>query len=222
MNQGINSPAERGERVKRLRNLANLSRKEFCDILPDVNGHTLKGWEIGRYGGLTRKGAEKVLKVVATKGVSCSIDWLLYGIGAGPTVFVDYEKDAFPVASPNKPNPSEENRKIAEELALFKQHYKNVIDFIVADDAMLPAYAIGDYIAGIKVFGEEIALLVGRDCIVHTKKGQLLFRRIHSVTKDGKYNLICLNTATQSTEPVLYEVEISSAAAVIWQRKPFL
>ncbi|MFA6409692.1 MAG: helix-turn-helix domain-containing protein [Gammaproteobacteria bacterium] len=220
MKQQIDSPIERGERVKRLRNLANLTRKEFCDASSDVNVHTLKGWEIGRYGGLTRKGAEKVLPIVAAKGVSCSIDWLLYGIGAGPTVFGDYEKDSSPAIASSTTKEPKESHKIAKELALFKQHYKNVVDFIVADDGMLPHYVVGSYIAGVKVFGEDIASLVGRDCIVHTKKGQLLFRRIHSAAKGGKYNLICLNTATQSTEPVLYEVELSSAAAVIWQRQP--
>ena len=58
--QDLCSPKSRGERLRRVRNLANLSRKNFP--LHGINLNTLKGWEIGRHGGLTEKGAKKNIK----------------------------------------------------------------------------------------------------------------------------------------------------------------
>lgn len=74
---------QRGQRLKRLRNLANLSRKAMCENA-DLNINTLKGWEIGRHGGLTHQGAKKILKRVANEGVQCSEQWLLHDTGPGP------------------------------------------------------------------------------------------------------------------------------------------
>jgi len=73
----------RAERLRRLRNLANLSRKEMCNT-DFLNINTLKAWELARFGGLPKDGANKVIMRVAQEGVTCSIDWLLYGKGESP------------------------------------------------------------------------------------------------------------------------------------------
>src|SRR5579862_8575903 len=84
------SPIAKAERLKRIRNLANLSREDFCD--GDINLTTLISWEIGRFGGLSRKGASSVIARVAKEGVFVTPEWLLYEVGAGPEVRVDYKK----------------------------------------------------------------------------------------------------------------------------------
>src|ERR1700733_6271968 len=77
------SEEARAERVKRVRNLANLSRKEMCND-GTLNINTYKGWELGRYGGLPLDGADKIVARVAKEGVICTAKWLLYGTGEPP------------------------------------------------------------------------------------------------------------------------------------------
>ncbi len=79
------TPEARAARLKRLRNLANLSRKEMCES-SDLNINTLKGWELGRYGGLSLDGAYKLVRRVAAEGVFCTVEWLLHEDGLPPRV----------------------------------------------------------------------------------------------------------------------------------------
>ncbi len=215
------SPEARGERVKRLRNLSNLSRQEMCEG-NDLNVNTLKGWEIGRYGGLTVKGADKLLQRVAQEGVICNMDWLLYEIGSGPSINSDYIKTKEFVNLDNtelQANFTKEDKYIAEELMLFRSHYKHTVDLIINDDGMLPIYQAGDYVAGVPYFQEKIANLIGENCIVQTASGHLLVRQLRKGNHENAYNLICINTATSVEQPVMYNVNIISAAPITWQRR---
>ena len=87
----LTSPTAKAERLKRVRNLANLSREDFCAD-GEVNITTLISWEVGRFGGLSRKGATSVIARVAKEGVFVTPEWLLHEVGAGPDVRVDYKK----------------------------------------------------------------------------------------------------------------------------------
>lgn len=89
MTDELSTPQARADRLRRLRHLANLSRKDMCD--QELNINTLKAWELARFGGLPKDGAEKVIKRVAKEGVMCTSDWLLHGLGAGPQL--DSERD---------------------------------------------------------------------------------------------------------------------------------
>ena len=60
----FSTPEARADRLKRVRNLANLSRKEICES-GDININTYKGWELARFGGLPVDGAEKIINRVA-------------------------------------------------------------------------------------------------------------------------------------------------------------
>jgi len=79
----LSTPDARAERLRRIRNMANLTREQMCN-LAKLNVNTYKGWEIARYGGLPIDGAEKVLNGIGCEGVICSLNWLLYGKGQGP------------------------------------------------------------------------------------------------------------------------------------------
>src|SRR5437868_3849341 len=81
----LSSPEAKSKRLKRIRNLANLTREQVCEE-GNINIHTLIGWENGRFGGLTRAGAKRLLKRVAREGVQCTVEWLLNEIGRGPTI----------------------------------------------------------------------------------------------------------------------------------------
>jgi len=213
----LSSPKERGQRLKRLRNLANLSRRDIEDKY-FIKINTLKGWEVGRHGGLTEKGAVKILNILEQEGVNCSLDWLLYGIGKGPTIAEKFESEQEEVKEPASHERESEDKQIIDELLFFRQNHTNSIDLILEDDSMEPCYTKGMYVAGIKRFDEEIDNIIGHNCIVQTVDGRLLLRNVRKGSKTGLYHLICLNTQSEIDEPVIYDIELVSAAPAIWQR----
>src|SRR5436189_227089 len=162
----LTSPKAKGERLKRVRRLANLSREEFC-LDGETNVATLISWEVGRFGGLSAKGASRVIARVAKEGVFCTPEWLLYEIGSGPEVKADFKKHNIQSEDIDTDTTlSSEDDSIIQEVILFRKLNKHAIDYIVEDDAMLPRYCIGDYVAGTKRFGDKIKSLLTLDCIV--------------------------------------------------------
>lgn len=215
----LSSPTAKAERLKRVRNLANLTREDFCSN-GEVNLTTLISWEVGRFGGLSRKGAESVIARVAKEGVFVTPEWLLHEIGVGPEVRVDFKKLPKQKAEPksNIKMPAEKKR-IIEELMVFRKLNQQVIDFIVNDDAMLPHYQLGDYVAGTKRFNEKIKTLVGYDCIVQTTDGRILMRNLQCGPRNNSFNLVSINLRAKTKNPIFYDVELASAAPIVWHRR---
>lgn len=207
------TPEARAARVKRLRNLANLSRKEMCDD-DEMNVNTLKGWEIARYGGLPLDGAHKIIKRVAREGVLCTVEWLLYEAGPAPSVNVGQTTESYTQDTKKQP----EEVSIQEELALFQKHYPNMLHYRISDDGMTPFYEEGDIVAGIKKVNHQIDDLLGSNCIVQLANGQLLCRKLRKGKSKNTYNLVCLNSETSVEAPIISEVELLSAARVVWHR----
>lgn len=209
------SPLSRASRLRMLRNLANLTRTQLSETVK-TNVNTLKNWELGKYGGLPIDGAEKILFHIKTRGVDCTLDWLLHEIGVGPVAVTDIIK-----AQEDKPkinsiiSNQNEEELIVNELLLFRKQFQNTIDFKIEDDGMEPIYKQTDYVAGIKHYQNEIFPLIGRICIIQTIHGKTLLRRLKVGSKNGFYTLLSDNLQSNLIEPVLYDVEISSAAPVI-------
>lgn len=214
------TPAKRADRLKRLRNLANLTRSALAEKAK-ININTYTGYEVGRHGGLTKNGAEKILKVLAQEGVICTFEWLMHDVGAGPRVITDYKDITVAIEThiTSFTSADKERESIIEELKFFCNRNEHAIDLIVNDDGMEPHYQMGDYIAGIKRFDQAIETAIGYDCIIQTTTGHTLFRHIKNKTADKRYTLICTNLKTQLDDVVLYKVEIISAAPVIWHRR---
>lgn len=212
------SAEARGIRVRRIRNMANLSRQKLCEE-SDININTLKGWEIGRYGGLTRLGAEKLIHQAAKEGVSCTLDWLMYGIGIGPSVKGDFTESHSSSEMVGLVSEVEET-KIANELSLFKKHYNHAIDYIVPDDSMMPIYQCNDYVAGVELSGQKITKAIGQNCIIRMACGTIILRQLRKGVDQNNYTLMSLNI-DQSLEPILYNVKVQSAAPVIFHRKKY-
>jgi len=212
------SPKAKGERLRRVRYLANLSREEFCSD-GGVNLTTLVSWEVGRFGGLSTKGASRVIARVAKEGVFCTLDWLLYEVGAGPEVNVDYKKSQIKSKSNNSKNYAAENSVIIKELMLFKKINENPIDFVIDDDAMLPYYQINDYVAGTNRFDKKISSLIGLNCIVQINSGRIVMRNLQRGPRANSYSLIATNLQTKIKDSIIYDVELVSAAPILWHRK---
>ncbi len=203
---------QRAERLKRARLLAGLSRKEMGEGEAAIHTDTYKGWESARFGGLTDKGAQKVMEKFKAHGFNCSATWLLYGIGSSP--FQDHSID---LHSPDLTHLFEdEAEQMAKELLAFKTQ-KNSIDFCIRDDWMSPWYLPGDLVAGIKIplaLGAKIP--GGFDCIVQLSSGEILLRKTYPGKSEGLYNLLTHNPSGS----FLSEVKLDFVAPVLWWRRP--
>lgn len=206
------SPDRRAWRLKRVRNLANLSREQMCED-GDINRNTLISWENARFGGLTTSGAIKVLAKIKLEGVHCSLDWLMYGIGSEPSVnpIPPFQVDNF--------TESNEEVVIAYELAFFRSRNLYAVDMVVNDDGMAPQYQENDYVAGKKKMGTHIQTAIGRDCIVQTENGEVLLRNVHEGRDLNTYTLVCNNAAIKKRNFILLDVKLVYAAPVIWHRR---
>src|SRR5438874_1764938 len=122
-NDPDSSPEARALRLKRLRTIANLTRKQICEN-SGLNINTYIGYEVARYGGLTRWGAEKVITRLAQEGVICTFNWLMYNIGAPPTIPFNLHEISTPSQLQTQ-QPDNEEKLIIDELLLFRSHYKN-------------------------------------------------------------------------------------------------
>lgn len=208
---------ERSERLRKIRNFTNLSRKELCENT-SININTYIGYEVGKYGGLTKKSAQKIIDFATTRGVYSSIDWLMYGLGNGPKVITSIEDNVICdnlIFVPRTP----EEHNISEELSLFYKHYNHAKNFIIEDDGMLPFYGVGDHVAGIYEENKQINYLIGHDCILKTLDGLILVRNLRKGKKQDSYILFCVNSETKVDYPILYDVELVWAAKIIWHRK---
>jgi len=210
-------PVARGARLKRVRNLANLSRKDMCSG-DDLNINTYKGWEIARYGGLPQAGAFKIVERVGREGVTCTVEWLLYGTGSEPQLQIGLHKSIN-----NQPTEIQEKlteyQLIQNEILFFSNQFKNSINLKVNDDGMEPFYKKGEYLIGIKIEEKKIPSVIGENCIVGLRSGEILCRKLGR-GRAGRYQLACLNFEADIEKPILYDVGLVFVAPVVWHRKP--
>lgn len=209
-----------GSRLKSLRKMTGFSRKAFAGR-HEISANTLQNWEDGKSGGLTDKGAKRILLALREEGIQCSKNWLLHGVGNSP-----YVSDKLYQRTNHKPanrksvaNESEEETLIINELMTFRQYYQDTIDMVVKDDAMTPYFMAGDYVAGKRFYKESIQALCGMNCIVETNTGEIYLRRLKAGNKADHYTLVCVNLDTSCVEPLLFNLELVSAAPVLWHRR---
>ena len=213
----LSSPQARALRLRRARNLANLSRKELCSG-DDLNINTYKGWEIGRYGGLPQAGCSKVVERLAQEGVRVTAEWLMHGAGVAPHVQVGASLAG--LANVSGSLFSQEDL-IHNEILFFASQMKNSVHLIIADCGMEPFYSEGDYVMGVKLKGDGFDQSVGQNCIVELISGDVLCRRVRR-GEGGEIHLSCLNLETRQSQPILYNVQLRFVAPVLWHRKPQL
>lgn len=211
VNNELSSAVLRGIRIKSIRKTLKMSRKAL-GLKYDIPPGTIQNWEDGRFGGLTEKGAKKMMYAFLQEGIACNLEWLMYGTSQNPlkqqnALSQQIEVETFPLDSV----------AIVRELECFYQFNRNAVDAIVADDSMTPYFYPGDHVAGRRYFGKEIQRLMGQNCIVQTELGQVLVRKLQKGKIDNSYRLICCNPETMMQS--LDNVKLFSAAPVIWIRR---
>lgn len=196
------SPRARGERLKKLRNMANLSRRQICADC-NLNLSTYKGWEIARHGGLPLDGAKKIIMKIAKIGVTCSPDWLLHGKGNEPFVL--------PKMAKCKDN-------IAKEISLFKLMTDEAVSTEIIDDGLYPIFQPGDFVAGIK--HQDLSSIIGHYCIVQLSNNEIVVRKIEAGSLQDHYTLTCTNENSKINNPTLRDQKLIFAAPIIRHYKP--
>lgn len=198
------SAQARGERLRKIRNLANLTRKDLCNN-EELKLNTYKGWELARFGGLPIDGAERVISRVAQEHVVCSAQWLLYGKGQEPYIVPQISVGA---------NPNEQEL-ILKELHLFQGLYAHAIYTAVADDTLLPHYSCGDYVAGIKLYDQHIVAALNQLCIVELDDGRILVRYVEAADEKEHYQLVASNIHNNLNHPQPLIARLHFAAPVV-------
>lgn len=220
------SSLARGKRLKTARMMTGLTRDAFRQK-HGISASTIQSWESAKAGGLTERGANRVLPALHKEGIACTIDWLLYGIGNGPqptsNVLLSLSSQQTEASSLYETrlqhSASSEDWAIIQELSAFRHLHPNAADLLVSDDGMEPHYHVGDYVAGIWYSEEKIAEALDADCIVKTAKNITLFRRLKKGSQPGLYNLMCTNPSTTVFKTTLYNQSLISVAPVVWHRR---
>ena len=204
----FSTPEARAERLRRIRNLANLSRKDICDS-DDININTYKGWELARFGGIPVDGAEKVVKRIAQAGVICSTEWLLYGKKPQPTLVSDdiacFGEDETEETGSNL---------IHSEFSIYQDNIKNAVLIEITDDGLSPDYQIGDFVAGEKRFNGDIESTVDQVCIIETTDGRKFVRYVKQGQTKGLYTLISTNYHTTMSDIVIQNTNLLYSATI--------
>lgn len=202
------------KRVKSARMLTGLSRKDFSQF--GISAPTLSSWEsITSSRQLTEKGANRLVQALYKAGVNCSVNWLLNGVGAGPSLIDN------PIHSTNDNTivSWSEEESIFREIEFFKEINASPTVLLVQDKGMEPFFNRGDYVAGNKKYGDDIDSLKGLNCIIETNENEFYVRRLEEGRQKGLYTLSCLTIDKDITNIILTDVAIKSAAEIVWHRK---
>lgn len=205
---------ERGKRVRLVRNMTDLTIDDFASKI-GVSNRTIKYWENGEAGGLSEKGAEKIVEANDTLNIECSTIWLLYGAGSHPILVGEpYSKSL----SLTNDLHDEHDKSIKKEIRYFHANNLNAITMQITDDGMEPYFIVGDFVGGKRKQNKEIKNALHQDCIIETKNKQFLCRRLLPGSKPKLFNLCCINQKTNAPF-IINDVEIISAAPIIWIRR---
>ncbi|STX39305.1 XRE family transcriptional regulator [Legionella feeleii] len=206
-----------GRRIKTVRSLAGITRKDL-ESKYGISMHTLQSWELGR-NPLTEKAASKLIEILHTTGVSCSIQWLLEGRGKSPTL-LNSEFALYSTLDKDMTSLLSQESGIQKEIEFFKTHNPNAVVIMVSDDSMEPTYSKGDFVGGTQYMNtSDIEECIGHDCIIEISEG-IYFRRL--MKRTNGYALVCLNAQTEIEDPVIFSKKILAATPIIWHRWKFV
>lgn len=186
------SAVARGKRLKRIRQLAGLTRDELA-AQANVSKATISYWENASLSSLSDKGAEKVIKALAKYGVACSLEWLLLGIGNPPQIQDLMLESSTVIDSPAT------NSSLQSEIDLFQSHNPNSVVITVRHAAMAPIIEPGDKVGGI---WQPASLCAEPDkiCIV-TLNQQLQVRKVKKTAEPGVFNLSYISYLHDLADP---------------------
>lgn len=214
---------EQVKRIKQLREMTGLSRRDFSKKA-GIPHSSLQYWENPEETEykITLDAAQRLLIALRNFGVQCSEEWIQTGEGPSPYIInaIAIERSVLKEKTAKLDiGEGAENKDIEQELNLFLQKNKDAVATIIFDDAMSPRYIIGEVVAGIRVYETEMEKIAGWDCIVLTQDGDIYVRTLMKGSLTDHYNLIPCNPNTAALKAILKDVKLVSAAPIIWTRR---
>ncbi len=185
---------QRAARLTKLRNMANLTRESICDG-DNIKFHTYKAWELSRQGGLTEKGAKKVVERVAKESVLCTVEWLMHGSSPQPLVVMANDYQGI------------DDLCIASELTVFSAYNNQNILYSTLTDDVPPLFQIGDVAAGVKIEG-DLSALVGNICLLEDNTHQVFIGKLIRTLEHNTFLINTLNTDTTIERTLLSAARI--------------
>lgn len=202
---------ERGARLRQVRDFANLSRKELSE-LSGKGASTIQFWENGESQGLPQPEAKNLVEVFHRIGVHCDLGWLFYGSGSEPTRITP--------STGTEATLFVNNPDFKQETECFYRLYPEGILLHIEDDAMLPFYALGDWVGSEKKYtGESIVELIGKHCIIELRPGEMICRILRLADNRKDYQCVATNPATLCDNAYIVQSKIISASPVNWIRR---
>lgn len=195
------SPEAVGKRLRRLRQIAGLKRKQMAE-LAEVGETSISVWEHGKSNfELSQRSINKILDAVKKVGIFCSEDWLRKGVGVPPKIMPNDNSEKIINFIKQGHFEKEITLTLEEEIQLFASLHSSNVILKVEHDGMLPIIKSGDYIGGTwysnfddNQFEQNIA------CIVQIN-GKLDLRNIRKGTKPDLYTISYLTYSTGLTAP---------------------
>ncbi len=204
----------RGKRLKRVRQLAGLTRDELANQA-GVSKATLSYWENASLSSLSDKGAEKIVKALAKYGIACSLEWLLLGIGNAPQMqdlmFELPKPETLPLVASASDILS---NSLQAEIDLFLSANANSVATVVKHTALNPIIEAGDRIGGIWQSAES-PLIHDKLCIVNLNN-QLQVRKVKKTNDQGLFDLSYISYSHDLNEPFeLKNIQLLTVAPII-------
>jgi transcriptional regulator with XRE-family HTH domain len=204
---------QRAQRLRMARAMTGLSRDRIQKRY-GLAKSTLQNWENAANGGLTYKGAVRLMAVFRAERIICHVNWLLHGTGPIPNK--ESKVDVLPVLTPRSHQYQE---TMLQELALLRDQDPELIQFVHHGNAMLPKFPDGCLVVAQKIDAPAYASLVGQDCLVCTQEEGLLVRRILPGSESDRYHLLPL--ALLPEHQLFLDVEPVFMAKICQIRAPF-
>jgi DNA-binding transcriptional regulator YiaG len=208
------SSQARASRLKRMRRLTFLSRKEFAKKHTFSPG-TLQNWETARFGGLTEKGARLILKAFKQEGIFCSYEWLMLGVGDGPV----FTKPAMKNVQNGVSSRFLPGAGVSQELKFFMQMHPGAVSIQLSDDSLEPYMSKGDWLCGVACNIARRDEILGRLCIVERKDGGVVVRYVKEITHDGLVSFVAANPFSSAQFLQEEKVLVRRVVPVLWWRR---
>lgn len=142
------SSAARGNRLRKLRQLAKLTSVELA-TKAGISRASVSYWENAVNNGITRKGAERIIQVLNEMGINCDFDWLWFGIGPFPTITSDNQYTSELMFNKYPTVLQKLIGNVDKEISLFLTLNKEAIIHKIEDSLMSPVFKPGDIVGGI-------------------------------------------------------------------------
>ena len=203
------SSEARAERLKKLRRMVKVSRRILAERYR-ISAGTLQNWETARFGGLTEKGARAVLQALRKEGVICSYEWLMMGVGHGPSVELGVTDHGCDELS----SPKVSTQK--NDVDFFMQLYPHATSYTLKDNSMAPVLSAKDIVVAFKY--QDWAEATGKLCLIEFFQGHKLVRFVSKVVA----NSVSFYAANMRSHAAILHgeaVQVKSVSGIAWVRR---